>query len=83
MWGGEGTPLIRICKSTKLEPLAFDITENMVEKTKHNFIKNKFDPKNVLVADISKEIATKIFLVTKNLDVALCLGSCLMLKILL
>ena len=71
---GEGTPLIRICKSTKLEPLAFDITENMVEKTKHNFIKNKFDPKNVLVADISKKNSYKNIFSNKKFDVALCLG---------
>ena len=45
---GEGTPLIRICKSTKLDPLAIDITESMVEKTKENFIKSKFNPRNVL-----------------------------------
>ena len=71
---GEGTPLIRICKSTKLDPLAIDITESMVEKTKENFIKNKFNPRNVLLGDVSKKNSFDKIFKSKKFDVAICLG---------
>ncbi len=71
---GEGTPLIRICKSTKLDPLAIDITESMVEKTKENFIKNKFNPRNVLLGDVSKKNSFDNIFKNKKFDVAICLG---------
>ncbi len=71
---GEGTPLVRICKSTKLDPLAIDITESMVEKTKENFIKNKLNPRNVLLGDVSKKNSFDKIFKNKKFDVAICLG---------
>jgi len=71
---GEGTPLVRICKSTKLDPLAIDITESMVEKTKENFIKNKLNPRNVLLGDVSKKNSFNKIFKNKKFDVAICLG---------
>ena len=71
---GEGTPITKICNSVKLEPYAFDVTDEMVGIAKKRFEENEYDPSNVFQASI-----TDLNSLDKNFkdgffDASLCLG---------
>lgn len=71
---GEGTPLINICKKTKLNPWALDYTKEMVIEAKNNFIDNGINSSKVVQSNISNSTSFKKIFNGKKFNASLCLG---------